>query len=109
MALREIRLLLPAGGPGRLVNSYIFAGHPDVIQETVAYRQHIKRYITPRHREFIQTCANFGKIRSYYHENPLESCFDFFLEMPRWLDEFSDQELTTMADQGYCRLSSGSL
>ncbi len=109
MALRELRNLLPNGDPGRIINSYIFPEHIDVITETIKYRKEIKKFITDEHKNFIRTCSNFGKIRSYYRSNPLESCFDFFLEMPRWLEEFTDDDLTIMADQGYCRLSSGSL
>ena len=47
MALNELRAILPAGLPGRIINSFVFANHPDSIEHQRAFRVALSKQPRP--------------------------------------------------------------
>lgn len=61
MALVELREKLPHGDIGRIINSYLFAGHPDTLIKIREYRESLRKKVTIFHKTITQSIPIYQK------------------------------------------------
>lgn len=75
IALDQLRGKLPHGDIGRIINSFIFPGHTDALDQIRRYREKIKSSITDFHIDFAEAVSTMGIIRSYIYIDTITSQF----------------------------------